>query len=153
MVLRSLLLLTALSGAATAGPIIDCQSPDADPIRLRLDADTFEGQSLSCIDAPFIADMTPCAPNGGWGLSAPTGTAALVGVVDRWQEYSDHLGGVIGFWATDTRIHFSGGFNSPGQAMGDPWDFDIDRITGGASLTLSDKAAVAYTCGKVEPLF
>jgi hypothetical protein len=35
--------------------------------------------SLNCISGSFISDMTPCAPDGGFGLSYPTGDASLSG--------------------------------------------------------------------------
>ncbi|MGB3584829.1 MAG: hypothetical protein WBA40_27465 [Roseiarcus sp.] len=46
------------------------------------------GRILNCISGDFIVDMTPCAPDGGYGLSAGTGSAPLVSIVDRWQDYA-----------------------------------------------------------------
>lgn len=152
MILRSLLMLTALSTAAAAAPIIDCESPGAEPVRLRLETDSFDGQPLSCIEGPFISDMTPCAPNGGWGLSAPTGIAPLTGLVYRWQDYTDHMGGVVGFFSTETRIRFSGGYNSPQSGFSEDWVFQVDRMTATGTLDIPGQAPVTYTCRKAEPL-
>jgi hypothetical protein len=79
--------------------------------------------------------MTPCAPNGAYGLSAPTGSAELVGVVDRWQDYANHSGGVVSHFANADTIYFAGGFNWPDNGgLTDKWSFTVNRLTGHAEL-------------------
>jgi len=111
-------------------------------------------------------DMTPCAPDGAYGLSAPTGSAELVGVVDRWQDYTNHSGGVVSHFANSETIYFTGGFNSPDTGLTDKWSFTVNRLTGHAELKelpghspysseqlreLSQVKPVSYMCHEIKP--
>ena len=48
---------------------------------------------LHCIQAPGIYDLTPCAPDQGWGLSFGTGAATLSGVTTDVAVASAHPDG------------------------------------------------------------
>ncbi|UHC17840.1 hypothetical protein LRS73_08245 [Methylobacterium currus] len=124
---------------------------------MTLDGERRFGRVLSCIKGDFIADMTPCAPKGGYGLSYPTGSASLAQVVDRWQDYADHLGGIVGYAADASSLQFDGGFYSPNHkkrgAWGDHWTFKVDRLTGKAMLTQEGKPDIGYVCAKAKPRF
>jgi hypothetical protein len=129
---------SVLCQAATAAQFVLCEAPDREDIIVELDSVAFEGRSLTCIKGGngFYTDMTPCAPDGGYGLSAPSGSAALVRVVDRWQEYGDHLGGVVAFSSSPSSYWFQGGFMSPSSGFSDQWSFEVSRLTGKAILSV-----------------
>lgn len=97
--------------------------------------------------------MTPCAPDGGFGLSAPTGSASLVAVVNRWQDYADHSGGVVGHYVTTDKLSFSGGFNGLSGGYKEEWTFVASRVTGSAELRQKDKAPVEFACNKAAQKF
>lgn len=143
------LLLTLVPTVALAKDIIECRRKGKEPIRIVFDAEMFEGRKLSCLEGNFIADITPCAPNGGFSLSRPTGLATIAAVVDRWQDTMDHLGGVTGFFASDTTITFTGSF--VGNSSHELWSFDVDRVTGIGKLKLEGKAAGDHVCKRVKP--
>lgn len=148
-----LLTLVGVSAGASAKELLLCQSPGKADIVISLkDRQAFR-HNLDCISGDFISDMTPCAPDGGFGLSAPTGSAALVAVVDRWQDYIDHLGAVAGHYIIADKIYFSGGFNGPSNGYVENWTFTASRITGQAELKVKDKPTVVYSCGKSKPRF
>jgi len=136
------------------------------------------GHILNCISGKFIADMTPCAPSGGYGLSAGTGSAQLVAVVNRWQDYANHIGGIASNLTDDHSIHFSGGINFPasnktvnqnragvglppipggdkvpeGQGYQELWSFTLSRLTGDAELKEKGKAVLTYKCRKADAI-
>ncbi len=118
-----------------AASFLQCSAADKPDIVVELDAQDFEGSTLSCLSGgDFIADMTPCAPEGGFGLSYPTGSASLSAVVHRWQEYSDHHGGVVGFTATPSSYGFLGGWMSSEGGFEKQWSFEVNRLDGSAKL-------------------
>jgi hypothetical protein len=104
----TLLLVPRLSFDETQ---ILCTQPGQTDVIITLKGMQRFGRVLDCISGDFISDMQPCAPDGAYGLSSPTGAAGLVGVVDRWQDYMNHLGGITGHFLTADKIYFSGGFN------------------------------------------
>ena len=112
----------------------------------------FDGRWLDCVSGEFAADLTPCAPDGGFALSAPTGSASIVQIVDHWQDYAKHLGGVTSAFTTASEIHFDAGFNNPGKGLSRDWSFAVDRLTGRAVLTIAERKQPAnFTCTKAAP--
>jgi len=139
-----------------AATYIRCHN-QAEQVKITLSAMRKFSSTLNCISGSFVADMTPCAPNGGFGLSYPTGQASLSRVVMRWQDYGDHMGGVVGNHVNGQEIVFSGGYMSPGDGYHSGWLFTVDRLSGTATLkTFKDeiqgtKDGVAqYTCSSLK---
>jgi hypothetical protein len=133
---------------SAAKEVILCKS-DSFPREVTLVLSSFQrfGHTFNCVNGPFVVNSSGCAPNGAFGLHAPTGSAALVGVVKRWQDYAQHLGGITSNYVTDTEIYFSGGFNGPGSGYEEEWSFSVSRLTGKA--TLKQKAdAAELSCEK-----
>ena len=152
--------LTGLSVSTVMGApsFILCHAPEKESIVLELDAHLFEDITLSCVaGGEFVYDMTPCAPDGGYGLSAPTGSAALVEVVYRWQDYGDHMGGVTAFSASPSAYRFEGGFMYDSYETA--WTLEVSRLTGAATLSIVDEdgpfepGEVGYSCSAVDRKF
>jgi hypothetical protein len=141
--------------AALAKTLIICKGPlGAQPVDISIQDRKFLGRTIDCISGDFVSDMTPCAPPSGFGLSAPTGSADLVELVNRWQDYINHLGGVTGHYITPDKMAFSGGFNSPDSGgYKEDWAFSINRLTGSAELKQDGKPSIAYTCSKAKQHF
>lgn len=148
-----LFLLQSEQVLAKTKSLIVCQAAGAGDVVVELNSQRFMGRTLSCIHGDFVVDLTPCAPNNGFGLSAPTGSAGLVAVVDRWQEYANHLGGVTSHSATSSEIYFSGGFNAAESGFQDRWDFKANRLTGDAVLTVNKENEEGGEAGKSETAY
>lgn len=163
LVLSLLLACLMASTPVAAASFILCTAAEKEDIVLELDSMEFEGQTLSCISGgDFIYDMTPCAPDGGYGLSYPTGSAGLLAVVHRWQDYGDHSGGVVAFTSSASSYSFQGGFTYPGSGYTDAWSFDVSRLTGVAELSIVQedeedgavgRSSELYSCEAVEQKF
>lgn len=141
---------------AVAKDVIRCEGRCADPITITMDARKNGNSILHCISAKFIYDMTPCAPSNGFGLSAPTGSGALVDIVYRWQEYADHVGRITANVNKETELAFAAGYNSPGIGYTEMWRFMIDRVTGEGKLfqTEDKKTTIKnYSCSRVKTKF
>jgi hypothetical protein len=133
--------------------IILCRSKGGSDVIITLSDFKRFGRTFNCISGTFVADLTPCAPNGAYGLSAPTGSAGLTGVVDRWQDYRDHTGGVTSNYVNSHEIYFEAGFTGAGSGYAESWHFSVSRLTGVAHLELSDGSASSYSCTRAKPKF
>ena len=142
--------LTAIALMAVASPVraeqIRCAAQGKSPVTITLKSQRYAGREMSCISGSFAADLTPCAPSKAFSLSAPTGPAPIVGVVDRWQDYARHDGGVVGYFKSHTTIAFTGGFNTPGGGCRDDWSFTVDRHTRVGTLIRKGGPKVAFSC-------
>jgi hypothetical protein len=74
--------------------LLSCQSATGEDFTIELFGESAFGP-LHCVRGLMIVDMIPCAPNGGWGLSYPTGTASLAEVTKMWAVASRHFGGEV----------------------------------------------------------
>lgn len=108
--LAGVCLLLLVTMPASAKTSILCRAAGRTDVIITLQARRAFNRSLDCIRGEFIVDMTPCAPDDGYGLSAPTGSAALIGPAMRWQDYGGHYGAVVGHSTSAESIHFDGGF-------------------------------------------
>lgn len=142
-----------VEASALAKTLILCTTPGRRDVVLSLQDRQFRGRTLNCISGDFVADITPCAPPGGYGLSAPTGSAPLGQVVDRWQDYTNHFGPISGHYITADKMAFFGGFNSPGDGYKESWTFIANRLTGVAELIEPGKMPVTFICGRARQRF
>jgi hypothetical protein len=165
----SLLGLITATPASAKETIICQRFRPQETVKISLQAFRQFDRIFDCIDGSFVSDMTPCAPDGGYGLSAPTGSAKLVGVVDRWQDYAEHSGGVVSHFVNADTIYFAGGFNWPDNGgLTDKWSFTVNRLTGHAELKQypghssynnqqlyqrSQVKPISYICHKMKPRF
>jgi hypothetical protein len=173
-----LMVVTAAPPTLGAEQIL-CSRQSSSDVVITLNARRQFGRTLSCITGNFVADMTPCAPEGAFSLSAPTGATELVGVVDRWQEYLNHDGGVVSYVKSPEQIVFSGGFNwtyndatvnqnrasvglppipdgdkvPEGQGYEERWSFTVSRLTGRATLVQTKNPTLVYACNKAAQRF
>ncbi|MDD9910095.1 MAG: hypothetical protein OXR62_10425 [Ahrensia sp.] len=139
---------------ALAKSVIVCEPTEAGGSQVVMDLSArSDGEStLACISGDFVSDMTPCAPEGGWGMSFPTGSASLSGVTMRWQDLDEHFGGVASFRKTSTELRFAGGFADGSGVPEDDWTFTANRLDGTAALVNEGKTS-AYACEAKEQLF
>lgn len=144
------LALAAISLATASVPAraeqIRCTAHGDSPVMIALKSQRYAGRALSCIAGSFVVDVTPCAPTKGFSLSAPTRPAVIVGVVDRWQDYARHGGGVVGYFKSHTTIAFTGGFNTPNAGYKDDWSFTVDRHTKIGTLIHKGRPKVIFAC-------
>lgn len=130
--------------ASTEKPMhLLCKSDGTDNVYVHLNSEKQFGHILSCVSGPFIADMTPCAPDGGYGLSAPTRAAALVGVAMRSQDYQRHLGGVTGFNRQGDDMTFTGGFMGS-NGLQTSWTLKLDPE--GNAVVRDKEGSTPYRC-------
>lgn len=150
-----LLSFLSLTYPAFGMTTILCSSPGSHDVVISINSTQFSGVVLSCVHGNFIFDMTPCAPVNGYGLSAPTGDARLVGVVRDWHDpaYTTHSGGVTRFAADNSRYQFVGGFMWPSKGLEEVWRFEVNRFSGSATLAQRGKASQIYSCKKAQPRF
>jgi hypothetical protein len=164
---------------ASAKEQILCRHPGKHEVVITLGATRQFGRVLNCIDGDFIVNLTPCAPDGAYGLSAGTGSVPLVAIVDRWQDYATHDGGVASNFTSGHEIYFSGGFNVPPfnktineyraevgsppidggdkvpdiqQGYKESWSFSLSRLTGEAELKQENTPAITYSCRKAKAI-
>jgi hypothetical protein len=138
----------AATGMALAAPVdkpmhLLCKGDDTDNLYVHLNSNKQFGHILSCVSGLFIVDMTACAPNGGYGLSAPTGSAALVSVVMRRQDYQRHLGGVTGFTRQGDDVTFTGGFMGS-NGLQTSWTLKLDPE--GNAVVRDKEGSTPYRC-------
>jgi hypothetical protein len=149
MRLKTIALAAALvltTSEANAQEFILCMNPEKkSEVVVTLSEFKRFGHTFNCVKGEFVVNLSGCAPNGAFGLHAPTGSASLLAVVGRWQEYSNHLGGITSNYVTPTEVYFSGGFNSPSDGFKEEWSFRINRLTGEGALK-SESNTVTYAC-------
>jgi hypothetical protein len=127
-------------------------------VTIELEAKQKFGVTLHCISGDFQQEGETCAPNGGFGLSRPTGTGELAAVAMRWQDYIEHVGYNTGANISNTHIVFSGGFQA-GSDWSNRWDFEVNRISGVGILKLDNgptrplKEKARYRCRQVSTKF
>jgi hypothetical protein len=158
-----LIALAVISKLAHSETTIECKSiKKGENILITLDAKKFQSTSLNCIETKKdLGEGEICAPENGWGLQYPTGTAKISQIVFRWQEYMDHHGSIIGNKTTKTEMKFTSGRNeSPEKGYVQDWSLSLNRISGLAKLVIGDidinsknNKIEEFKCGKVSAKF
>lgn len=147
----------AASGSPVTAAEVLCTHEGGADVTIALSSRESFGHKLSCIAGDFVEDMTPCAPDGGYGLSAPTGDARLVGVAMDWREpaYANHInGGVTQFFSTPAKYYFAGGVMGwPRPGLNENWRFEVSRLTGEGTLTVGISPPVLYRCRAAHQRF
>lgn len=149
------LFLITTSLTANAGDTILCISDSGgEDMTIITSAEKSLGKTLDCLSGKdSISDLRACAPEGEYALLAPTGNAAIVEIVQHWQEYTNHLGGVVSHHTTDDLITFSGGFNSPDNGYTEEWSFEANRLTGVGTFKEENKKDSTYSCKEAKKKF
>lgn len=157
--------LLALSAVFAAGPmlaadpepvLLGCKSEKGEDFTIELFSPSPAGP-LHCVSGLLIPDMTPCAPDQGWGLSYPTGAANLASVTTLWAEADRHYGGK--FTATLGPMEFSARsvFGEGLEPDTGPDSYDIsltlDRTTGKGSYESGALGRVSFSCEVLERKF
>lgn len=138
-----------LHSNAWSSEIIRCEAKSVSSVTITLNSTKMQGRSLHCIDGDFISDMTPCAPDGEYTNSYPTGSASISGIVKRWRDVNQS-GGHTYSSISPTKIIFSGGFLSIPDEL---WSFEIDRTSGEGSLLIGGKKKnYNYHCKKIKQI-
>lgn len=150
-IMIAVLMTVPATSQAAEGRIIRCVDGSGGEAVITLGTRRALGEDLGCIRAPFVVDMTACAPANGYGLSAPTGDARLVGIARRWQEYSNHHGPVFHFVVSEDQYILEGGFH--GEYYQEAWNLVISRISGEGIATISGQPPISYKCGLVKQSF
>lgn len=78
--------------ALSAPVLLECQSAKGESFSIELFSETRWGP-MHCVEGLGIMDMTACAPDGGWGLSLPTGQVPIADVTSSWAVATQHMGG------------------------------------------------------------
>ncbi len=147
--MRLLAALVLLPGGALAQSPeqLRCLVEDGSRVTITLWTPTADGPPTHCVEAPWLAGMAACAPNGGWGLSSPDGS--LLDLVTDPREVTH--GGPT-FFAHDGPSEFVASASiGPGiplvlEVAGPTfWRMRLDRATGQGRAYLPD-AAFDVTC-------
>lgn len=72
------LLLAATSAGAQDMARIDCATEGGDTFAIVLSAPSRLGPPMHCVSLARFTELTPCAPDGGWGLSGADGQLATL---------------------------------------------------------------------------
>ncbi len=140
------------AGAAQAKVIVRCIAAGQGDVVITLHHSRGFGRVLDCISGPFVVDLTPCAPDRGFGLSAGTGAAELVGIATRWQDARLHPAGIVGHFDDTEMLRFDAYLGGLGDEQ-KLWSFHANRLTGDAVLQRPDKPDVAYRCARARQRF
>lgn len=137
--------------AASAAEILKCTHDGKTDVSVSLGAKTAFGQKLGCIEGPFVGAMTACAQKNGYGLSAASGDAHLVGITPDWRAGAHDPGPIAGVKVDAAKYLFEGGRLGADHKVEKTWTFEISRSTGQAVQISAGQAPVRYQCAKGQP--
>ena len=145
-------LLAAAPHGVSAGSAVNeesfrCDSEDGSAVVVRLWKPSGFNEPLHCLQADFIVGMTPCAPNGGWGLSSDTTGAELTEITSDWKTAHEHQAGKVTAISGPRAVMFNA---QRGKGIGNnlsyEWKFSVQRRTGEAVWASRDGKKRAYRC-------
>ncbi|HEY4202621.1 MAG TPA: hypothetical protein VGM83_18880 [Devosiaceae bacterium] len=156
-------LLGSMITTSQAASFQSCTAPGRTDLILEQDADVFDGKTITCLEGgDFIFDMTACAPRDGYGVSAPTGDAALVEVTNDFKKTKGGLGTVMFYGLTPSAYEFTAGNWDLDDKYSQDWTFTLDRKTHKGALSVLDnplnpddiaKSPIAFRCMPVTRKF
>ncbi len=147
-------LMTAVTPAAaqdgTPKPVLlACESAAGENFTIELFSESTFGP-LHCVTGLTIVDMTPCAPDKGWGLSYPTGSAGLADVTNSWSVASQHFGGkftaALGPETFNAIASFGDGLEPDLTKGSYDMTLTLDRSTGAGSYISGELGKVVFQC-------
>ncbi|ETD90667.1 hypothetical protein ACTTAL_10480 [Rhodobacter capsulatus] len=147
------IVLGACPAAAQTGKpanvLLGCRSATGEDFLIELFRPTQFGP-LHCVDGLMIVDMTPCAPDAGWGLSYPTGRASLREVTQMWAIAHRHGGGKFSATLGPDKFVATASFGEGLEADFSKGSYDmtleLDRTTGDGAYTSGALGRVAFHC-------
>lgn len=158
IVLSETILIFGSARPSFGGEVIKCVRAGSADIVVSIDSRESLGRRLSCVYGDFVSDMTPCAPKGGFSMSAPTGDARIVQLFDKWpQILPGNLGGVTQFeWSNDSYVFT--GYQPTSMLKGMVsrrmvWAFRVSRLSGRGLLLLYGQPEITYDCSLSTRLF
>ena len=133
--------------------LLSCQSATGEDFSIELFGESAFGP-LHCVSGLMIVDMTPCAPDGGWGLSYPTGRASLAEVTSMWAVASQHFGGkftaTLGPETFSAVASFGDGLEPDLSKGSYDMTLTLDRSTGAGTYVSGELGTVNFQCA-VKP--
>jgi len=141
----------AVPTVAPAAEILQCSHDGNADVTVSLGAKEAFGQTLGCIEGPFVGSMTACAPKNAYGLSASSGGHELIGVTPDWRRNAQQPGPISGVKVSKQAYLFEGGQLGPDHKVKKLWTFEISRSTGHAVEMSGGGAKVQYQCAKAKP--
>lgn len=127
----------ALHNIQIKGSVL-CSSDYGTDIKVNFSEFKAGDELVNCIRGDYFPDITPCAPENGYGLSPPTGGHQMIRAERNKAEADLHHGPVVHHTVSNQEINFVGGFNDFDGKLSKSWDFTIDRGGGTAKLNLVD---------------
>ncbi len=138
---------------ASATETLKCTHDGKTDVTVSLGAREAFGQKLGCVEGPFVVAMTACAPKNGYGLSASSGDAHLIGVTRDWRSGALAAGPIAGVKVNPAKYLFEGGQLGADHRVKTTWTFEISRSTGKAVATSAGRAPIPYQCAKSDQAF
>lgn len=133
--------------------LLACRSATGEDFTIELFGETSFGP-MHCVKGLMIVDMTPCAPDGGWGLSYPTGRASIAEVTQMWAIAADHFGGkftaILGPEEFTAIASFGQGLEPDLSADSYDMTITLDRSTGDGTYVSGELGTVDFHC-EVKP--
>lgn len=129
--------------------LLSCRSDSGEDFTIELFSETSFG-AMHCVSGLMIVDMTPCAPDGGWGLSYPTGSAGIADVTSMWAVAADHFGGKFTATLGPTEFTAIASFGTGLEPDLSPGSYDmtisLDRKTGAGTYVSGELGKVEFSC-------
>ena len=132
---------------ATDAQMMLCSGADDNTVLVELWKPSDFDQPVHCVQAAFIADMTACAPQGGWGLSSDRRDAELIEVTNDWKTAHKHQAGKVTAVAGTRGVRFNAQRGiGIGSNLSYEWKFSVDRRTGEAFWFSADGSKTRFDC-------
>lgn len=136
--------------------LLSCKSTEGEDFNIDLFSQTEFGP-MHCVHGLPIADMTACAPDGGWGLSSGSGLADVSEITSSWSYAYDHSSGKFSAYLGSDQFSAVASFGEGLEVDTSEGSRDmrivLDRITGHGSYTSAALGSISFDCYVVERKF